>query len=43
MVVMMIWKPRGLVRIKRPAFFPSSMKEGIGSELSFEGKAEAGR
>jgi len=43
MVVMMIWKPRGLVRIKRPAFFPSSMKEGIGSELSFEDKAEAGR
>lgn len=24
MVVMMIWKPRGLVRIQRPAFFPSS-------------------
>jgi branched-chain amino acid transport system permease protein len=24
MVVMMIWKPRGLVRIRRPAFFPSS-------------------
>ncbi|MGV1822348.1 high-affinity branched-chain amino acid ABC transporter permease LivM [Agrobacterium tumefaciens] len=24
MVVMMIWKPRGLVRITRPAFFPST-------------------
>ena len=24
MVVMMIWKPRGLVHIKRPAFFPST-------------------
>ena len=24
MVVMMIWKPRGLVRIQRPAFFPST-------------------
>jgi len=24
MVVMMIWKPRGLVRVTRPAFFPSS-------------------
>ncbi len=23
MVVMMLWKPRGLVRIRRPAFFPS--------------------
>jgi branched-chain amino acid transport system permease protein len=24
MVVMMIWKPRGLVRVRRPAFFPST-------------------
>ncbi|WP_037451914.1 ABC transporter permease subunit, partial [Sinorhizobium fredii] len=24
MVAMMVWRPRGLVRIKRPAFFPSS-------------------
>ncbi|MFK0333946.1 high-affinity branched-chain amino acid ABC transporter permease LivM [Rhizobium sp. NPDC090275] len=27
MVVMMIWKPRGLVRVKRPAFFPSKPGE----------------
>ncbi|PPJ49251.1 high-affinity branched-chain amino acid ABC transporter permease LivM [Rhizobium sp. KAs_5_22] len=30
MVVMMIWKPRGLVRIKRPAFFPSTVEETRG-------------
>jgi len=31
MVIMMIWKPRGLVRIKRPAFFPSrrAVRDGI--------------
>ncbi|MEW9616192.1 high-affinity branched-chain amino acid ABC transporter permease LivM [Shinella sp. S4-D37] len=28
MVVMMIWKPRGLVRIQRPAFFPSAAPKG---------------
>lgn len=28
MVVMMIWKPRGLVRIQRPAFFPSTAVTG---------------
>ncbi|HSX75965.1 MAG TPA: high-affinity branched-chain amino acid ABC transporter permease LivM [Shinella sp.] len=28
MVVMMIWKPRGLVRIQRPAFFPSAAPRG---------------
>lgn len=28
MVVMMIWKPRGLVRIQRPAFFPSTAPRG---------------
>ncbi|WP_234187213.1 high-affinity branched-chain amino acid ABC transporter permease LivM [Shinella sp. NM-101] len=29
MVVMMIWKPRGLVRIQRPAFFPSTAAGGL--------------
>lgn len=29
MVVMMIWKPRGLVRIQRPAFFPSTSVKDI--------------
>ncbi|MFT4162134.1 high-affinity branched-chain amino acid ABC transporter permease LivM [Shinella sp.] len=28
MVAMMIWKPRGLVRIQRPAFFPSAAPKG---------------
>lgn len=28
MVVMMIWKPRGLVRVQRPAFFPSTASKG---------------
>lgn len=28
MVVMMIWKPRGLVRVQRPAFFPSAAPKG---------------
>ncbi|MCR6497547.1 high-affinity branched-chain amino acid ABC transporter permease LivM [Shinella sp. CPCC 101442] len=42
MVVMMIWKPRGLVRIKRPAFFPSTTAEKTGS-LPFAAKAEATR
>ncbi|QEL22990.1 high-affinity branched-chain amino acid ABC transporter permease LivM [Bosea sp. F3-2] len=27
MVVMMIWRPRGLVRITRPAFFPSAARQ----------------
>ena len=27
MVVMMIWKPRGLVHIRRPAFFPGTARE----------------
>ena len=31
MVVMMIWKPRGLVRVQRPAFFPSAAVKGVGS------------
>lgn len=29
MVVMMMWKPRGLVRIKRPAFFPGEAGRGL--------------
>ncbi|WP_042777337.1 high-affinity branched-chain amino acid ABC transporter permease LivM [Sinorhizobium fredii] len=29
MVVMMVWRPRGLVRIKRPAFFPSSAPAAV--------------
>jgi len=43
MVVMMIWKPRGLVRIKRPAFFPSSKTEDYGVVMPFPAKAEAGQ
>lgn len=41
MVVMMIWKPRGLVRIKRPAFFPSTAEKTGG--LPFAAEAEATR
>ncbi len=41
MVVMMIWKPRGLVRIKRPAFFPSTMDET--GNLPLATHAEAAR
>jgi len=33
MVVMMVWRPRGLVRISRPAFFPSSLAEEKGLQL----------
>lgn len=40
MVVMMIWKPRGLVRITRPAFFPSS-KSVV--EISTNQALEVGR
>lgn len=43
MVVMMIWKPRGLVRVKRPAFFPSSAEEGRAPSLPRAATAEAGR
>lgn len=45
MVVMMIWKPRGLVRIKRPAFSPSSRtNEATGrAEIPLQVTAEAGR
>ncbi|OJU00383.1 MAG: branched-chain amino acid ABC transporter permease [Rhizobium sp. 63-7] len=42
MVVMMIWKPRGLVRIRRPAFFPSAAADG-GGALPATGKAEVAR
>jgi len=40
MVVMMIWKPRGLVHIKRPAFFPSTAAE---RDIPFAAKPEAAR
>lgn len=39
MVVMMIWKPRGLVRVKRPAFFPSTTE--VNRNLPLAVKAEA--
>ncbi|QRM57827.1 high-affinity branched-chain amino acid ABC transporter permease LivM [Sinorhizobium sp. BG8] len=42
MVVMMIWKPRGLVRIRRPAFLPSKAEES-GGRLPLTAKAEAAR
>lgn len=42
MVVMMIWKPRGLVRVKRPAFFPSTGLEHSGN-IELAVKAEAAR
>ncbi|MBD9597756.1 MULTISPECIES: high-affinity branched-chain amino acid ABC transporter permease LivM [unclassified Ensifer] len=42
MVVMMIWKPRGLVRIKRPAFFPSKAEESR-QRFTLAANAEAGR
>ncbi len=42
MVVMMIWKPRGLVRVKRPAFFPSAAA-GSGGSTPLGGQAEAAR
>ena len=41
MVVMMIWKPRGLVRIKRPAFFPSTTTDA--GPLPLTAKAEVAR
>ena len=41
MVVMMIWKPRGLVRIKRPAFFPSTTTDA--GPLPLAAKVEAAR
>lgn len=40
MVVMMIWKPRGLVRVKRPAFFPSSSAKTVGKVPAFVTQAE---
>ncbi|WPE23055.1 high-affinity branched-chain amino acid ABC transporter permease LivM [Shinella zoogloeoides] len=40
MVVMMIWKPRGLVHIKRPAFFPSTAAE---RDIPLAAKPEAAR
>ncbi|RUM06161.1 high-affinity branched-chain amino acid ABC transporter permease LivM [Rhizobium chutanense] len=45
MVVMMIWKPRGLVRVRRPAFFPSSsaLSDGVAPSLLAKAKMEAGR
>ncbi|PDS75123.1 high-affinity branched-chain amino acid ABC transporter permease LivM [Rhizobium sp. L43] len=45
MVVMMIWKPRGLVRVRRPAFFPSNSTLSDGAAPSFltKAKMEAGR
>lgn len=43
MVVMMIWKPRGLVRVKRPAFFPSSPEQSGARSLPLAATAEAGR
>ena len=44
MVVMMIWKPRGLVRVTRPAFFPSSRtKEQIAAKAVELNALEAGR
>ncbi|MDQ0318282.1 branched-chain amino acid transport system permease protein [Pararhizobium capsulatum DSM 1112] len=39
MVVMMIWKPRGLVRLTRPAFFPSSREARPVRELQLQTKA----
>ncbi|MGQ3293490.1 MAG: ABC transporter permease subunit, partial [Shinella sp.] len=41
MVIMMIWKPRGLVRIKRPAFFPSTTTNA--GTLPLAAKVEAAR
>ncbi|WFU05526.1 high-affinity branched-chain amino acid ABC transporter permease LivM (plasmid) [Rhizobium sp. CB3171] len=43
MVVMMIWKPRGLVRIKRPAFFPSTRMEASSAEMPLQTQLEARR
>ncbi|UJW77639.1 high-affinity branched-chain amino acid ABC transporter permease LivM [Rhizobium sp. SL42] len=44
MVVMMIWKPRGLVRVTRPAFFPSSRaKEQMAAKAVELNAQEAGR
>ncbi|PDT02228.1 branched-chain amino acid ABC transporter permease [Rhizobium chutanense] len=45
MVVMMIWKPRGLVRVRRPAFFPSSsaLSDSVAPSLLAKAKMEAGR
>ncbi|WLD98844.1 hypothetical protein PX860_17265 [Agrobacterium leguminum] len=42
MVVMMIWKPRGLVRVTRPAFFPSKSAERASSPV-LGANAEASR
>ncbi|EPR10876.1 hypothetical protein L905_20130 [Agrobacterium sp. TS43] len=42
MVVMMIWKPRGLVRVTRPAFFPSKSAERAPSSV-LGANAEASR
>ena len=42
MVVMMIWKPRGLVRVTRPAFFPSRSAEPASSP-AFSISTEASR
>jgi branched-chain amino acid transport system permease protein len=43
MVVMMIWKPRGLVRLTRPAFFPSTRASEAVAPLRLEPQTEAGR
>ncbi len=43
MVVMMIWKPRGLVRLTRPAFFPSGTPRPAAQTLSLQPRTEAGR
>lgn len=40
MVVMMIWKPRGLVRVRRPAFFPSSPGKARGQSGPLLAKPE---
>lgn len=45
MVVMMIWKPRGLVRVTRPAFFPSTRQTPSpkGDAIAFEQALEPGK
>ncbi len=42
MVVMMIWKPRGLVRVQRPAFFPSTAHR-VNETTSLSASPEAAR
>lgn len=45
MVVMMIWKPRGLVRVTRPAFFPSAdtPSQRVGTEIAITEALEPGK